>query len=563
MSVSRIGGSKLFHLVAVLFVAFAIAGCDGDDGAAGADGTDGADGAAGPPGADGINCWDLNENGVEDPEEDLNGDGVVDVNDCSGVGTGAYEAEKLHAGYFTDNAYEGTQSCLDCHGLIGEDLLTTGHFKWQGQADGLTGFEGLELGKNQIINNFCIAVPSNEGRCTNCHAGYGYADDTFAFNDRNTVDCLVCHDQTGDYAKNLTTAGLPVDGIDLSAVARSVAENGGKPTISNCIDCHAKAGGGDNVKHGDLAMALETGLTRDDDVHMGTGSVANYECTDCHKVNRVGGPDSDTPMVNHGIGGMVYHSTDEGYMKDCGECHGTVEGIHAGSSVEGLLNLAGGAHQVLACQVCHIPTFARVQSTKTEWYWEDAGKDLPLNPEPVTNRDTFAKKKGSFVWEKNVRPSLLYYDGKWDKALIGLNDNYDDLEGVLAKPSATYETEGAMIYPFKRMIGNQPVDNNGTILVPHLFGLKGGDNPFWAKYDWDLALADGAAYAGQTFSGPGGWSFRDTVMYLAVNHEVAPKEMALGLDDDCGDCHFEGKYDWTLLGYTGDPLLDGERGGPR
>jgi OmcA/MtrC family decaheme c-type cytochrome len=51
-----------------------VAGCDGDDG---------NDGAAGPPGEPGISCWDLNENGVKDPEEDLNGDGVVDVNDCN------------------------------------------------------------------------------------------------------------------------------------------------------------------------------------------------------------------------------------------------------------------------------------------------------------------------------------------------------------------------------------------------------------------------------------------------------------------------------------------------
>ncbi|MFQ6128570.1 MAG: hypothetical protein ACE5QW_06680, partial [Thermoplasmata archaeon] len=32
-----------------------------------------------------IACWDLNQNGVPDlPAEDLNGDGIVDVNDCTG-----------------------------------------------------------------------------------------------------------------------------------------------------------------------------------------------------------------------------------------------------------------------------------------------------------------------------------------------------------------------------------------------------------------------------------------------------------------------------------------------
>lgn len=38
-----------------------------------------------PPVGDGINCWDLNENGLADPDtEDLNGDGLVNVLDCRG-----------------------------------------------------------------------------------------------------------------------------------------------------------------------------------------------------------------------------------------------------------------------------------------------------------------------------------------------------------------------------------------------------------------------------------------------------------------------------------------------
>lgn len=45
-------------------------------------------GPQGPPGADGadgLHCWDLNGNGVADlPDEDVNGDTVVDVLDCKG-----------------------------------------------------------------------------------------------------------------------------------------------------------------------------------------------------------------------------------------------------------------------------------------------------------------------------------------------------------------------------------------------------------------------------------------------------------------------------------------------
>ena len=68
-----------------------ISGTSGEDGAsgeAGEDGEPGADGEDGEDGADGLPCWDLDGDGEPDPEEDINGDGVVDVDDCRGDDTG-------------------------------------------------------------------------------------------------------------------------------------------------------------------------------------------------------------------------------------------------------------------------------------------------------------------------------------------------------------------------------------------------------------------------------------------------------------------------------------------
>ncbi len=65
--------SRIWSLLLLAAGAFVIAGCDGDDGAAG---------AAGAAGATGSSCWDLNQNGVGDPGEDLNGDGDIDTLDC-------------------------------------------------------------------------------------------------------------------------------------------------------------------------------------------------------------------------------------------------------------------------------------------------------------------------------------------------------------------------------------------------------------------------------------------------------------------------------------------------
>ncbi|MBT8110929.1 MAG: tetrathionate reductase family octaheme c-type cytochrome, partial [Gammaproteobacteria bacterium] len=484
------------------------------------------------------------------PDEDINGDDVVDVLDCNATSSSAYAAEQLHKGYFEEHAYEGTRSCLNCHGKIGDELITTAHFKWEGFASNIEGHAGHIHGKRDILNNFCIAIPSNEGRCTQCHAGYGYAEAGFDFSDPDNVDCLVCHDQTGEYSKAPKTAGLPADGVDLTLVAQSVAMNSGVPTIDNCISCHAEAGGGDNVKHGDLSLSLAN-TTRDFDVHMGTDG-ADYECVECHKVERDG-----DEMVSHGIGGMPYHSVEEGDMQQCEDCHSSRLTQHINTTVAGIINFEG--HDRLACQVCHIPTFARNQSTKTEWYWAEAGQDIAEEDIPlIAGRKAYDKKKGRFVWENDVRPELRYFNGKYKKFLIGEgSDVFTSEPVVLAEPVGDYTDPAAMIYPFKKMIGNQPADaNTNKILVPHLFGGAGGPNAYWGKYDWNLALQDGSNVTGQGYTGEYRWV--DTKMYLSVNHEVAPAEMAYGMDGHCDDCHFSDQIDWGALSWSGDPIFGDE-----
>ena len=77
-----VGGSDRVRAWVTLLaglVLVGLAGCDGDDGDDGNDGSDGDPGLA---------CWDLNENGIKDfPEEDTNGDGVIDVIDCRAPGS--------------------------------------------------------------------------------------------------------------------------------------------------------------------------------------------------------------------------------------------------------------------------------------------------------------------------------------------------------------------------------------------------------------------------------------------------------------------------------------------
>ena len=94
----------------------------------------------------------------------------------------------IHDLYFELRPYEGTQTCLMCHEGEGDEMLQAGHFKWSGPATNIVGLENQQHGKKDLINNFCIATDTNEPRCSQCHAGYGYTDKNFDFTNAENVD---------------------------------------------------------------------------------------------------------------------------------------------------------------------------------------------------------------------------------------------------------------------------------------------------------------------------------------------------------------------------------------
>jgi len=439
------------------------------------------------------------------------------------IPTDGTDEKPIHETIFTEiltDGFTGTTDCLQCHSDMGQQLLTTGHWTWEGEAVNVPGFEDQIIGKTNLLNNFCIAVPSNEGRCTQCHISSGWKDDSFDFNNVNQLDCLVCHDSSGQYKKAPTTAGAPDESVDLQMAAISVSA----PTRSNCGACHYFAGGGDNVKHGDLSSALNA-PAYELDVHMAAEG-RNWSCQVCHTT------------TDHQIRGTSEIHSMDGELR-CTTCHAS-NGIHENGVLDDHI-------AKVACQACHLPAFARAMPTKVEWYWDEAGQDIDPIPTDEFGMNTYDKKKGRFVYAMNVRPELMWYNHTWEKMAIGVNDTYTEEPVVLSQPLGSKDDPESKLYPFKKMIGRQPADTvNQRIVVPHLFGMAGGENPYWAKYDWDLALAEGAAYTGVPFSGTVG--FVDTVMYLTVNHEIAPPSMAL----NCNDCH-NGGIDFTALGYDADP----------
>jgi cytochrome c len=63
----------------------------------------------------------------------------------------------------------------------------------------------------------------------------------------------------------------------------------------------------------------------------------------------------------------------------------------------------------------------------------------------------------------------------------------------------------------------------------------------WSDYQWEKAIVQGAKGSGLPYSGK--YQFANTFSYVAVQHEVAPKEEAL----TCGDCI------WEEIASTGRP----------
>jgi octaheme c-type cytochrome (tetrathionate reductase family) len=431
---------------------------------------------------------------------------------------------------------EVTSACLECHFNADEEMLASIHWTWE-YTDPIT---GQQLGKNNVINNYCMAVPSNEPRCTSCHAGYGYDDKSFFETaTAEDIDCLICHDSTGTYKKFPTAAGYPVldeprefppgsgkiwEPVDLVMVAQNVE----RPGRANCGSCHFFGGGGDAVKHGDLDSTLAN-PDAELDVHMGTDGL-DFSCTTCHNGD------------DHDIKGRVYNGEERVL---CEDCHTGDYAPHQGSEMETALS----SHtESVACQTCHIPAFARGQPTKMSWDWSTAG-DLNDEGRPyqLTNEAgqvVYDSKKGTFTWEMDVVPEYRWWNGNTFYLTV---ESQIDPSGIVTINEFTGERGDGKIYPFKRFTGMQPYDaGNNTLVIPNLFPNDATDtDAYWRSWDWQAAVDSGMAYAEADFSGDLGWV--DTEMFWVQNHMVAPVDQAL----TCSDCHTaEGRLDFQALGYA-------------
>ncbi len=401
---------------------------------------------------------------------------------------------------------EVTEACLSCHTEVHKEVMASSHWNWERVAY-VEGKGITSAGKKNVMNNFCVGTSSNEQSCAKCHIGYGMSNNHFDFENARNVDCMVCHDNSEEYLKGASMAGYPDRTVNLGEVAQSV----GTPKRSNCGSCHFFGGGGNNVKHGDLEVAMLS-TSRDVDVHMGANGM-NLDCVTCHTTE------------NHQITGKLYSvSPDNANRSTCEQCH---------TNTPHLSNVINRHGSKVSCQACHIPQYAKVNPTKMSWKWSDAGKlkdGKPYEEEDSLGNHNYMSIKGSFVWKKNVTPDYVWFNGTAEQYLLG--DTIKSVPVQMNTLHGSHNDRNSKIIPVKIHVGDQIYDKvYNRLIQPKLFGDAEGDSAFWKDFNWEEAAEAGMKRSGLPYSGQ--YGFINTEMYWPVNHMVSPKEQTVG----CAECH--------------------------
>jgi hypothetical protein len=167
------------------------------------------------------------------------------------------------------------------------------------------------------------------------------------------------------------------------------------------------------------------------------------------------------------------------------------------------------------------------------WKWSDAGKMLDGKPYEIDDslhNHIYTSIKGSFVWETNVKPDYMWFNGTADHYILG-----DTIVSVPVKINPLFGSHAdpdSKIIPVKIHRGDQIYDLKHNILIqPKLYSDAEGDSAFWMDFDWHTAAEAGMKRVGLPYSGE--YGFIETEMYWPINHMVSPKEMTVG----CAECH--------------------------
>ncbi len=345
-------------------------------------------------------------------------------------------------------------------------------------------------------------------------------------------------------------ADAPIAAMPLTT--EQAAQQAHRTTRQSCLNCHAGAGGGNGTKRGDLSTALYNPPVALD-LHMSPNAGgANLTCSSCHNVN---GPDGKTLHRVKGRG-LDLRANDHParFTCDSAGCHSSTP--HGNVSNGSQLN----RHTTkVACQTCHIPTYAKVVngagfSTETARNW-----DKPHVSQTACNG------RGGWLPEElkgsNLRPSYKWFDGTsrvyyLTESLAGVPTKPVGTEGaallgladpntpayILGNPNGTVGNPAAKIYPMKEHWGKLARNTQTNTLVAQ------STFEFFRTGSFCRAVAKGLNPKAREGEIDTQCPAQDSPLpspaeavavhtYQTINHGVEPQANALGANNQCNHCH--------------------------
>ena len=430
------------------------------------------------------------------------------------VGPSPTPGTNPHAGI---TSYNGPQTCVNCHPSEADSILHSEHMQW--------------AGKWKEVNTYCTAPEPADFACRSCHVSTGPVTGLTV----EETDCLICHNDTykralgpqtntvnvTDWTGATKTYQFPVkinneyqfqpryELMPAGTTMLSLAQNATSPSRLTCLNCHAKAGGGDGVKRGDLAMENATSTNASLDVHMDADG-ANLACQDCHVPN------------NHLIPGKgVDLRVSEGGTVTCEQCHS-----NAPHTTNAELN-QHAAH--VACQTCHIPKYAKAS----------VGTEMSRDWTHPTWSPSGCNGQGAWIGHEtkgyNVVPTYKFWNGQSDIYNFGESITAENNVYNMAKALGTIQN--GKLFPMKVHTSYQPLYTPTSRIVQFdvLWQFMTGR--------YEEAAARGVSFMG--LSGPYSWV--NTSADQLITHGVEPKANAL----QCATCHDSNtQMNLQALGYT-------------
>ncbi|MEW6657674.1 MAG: cytochrome c3 family protein [Thermodesulfobacteriota bacterium] len=413
--------------------------------------------------------------------------GIITLSLALGVAVPAPAAYNHFAHGVT--TYEGSKTCNQCHLDKAKEVYASEHYQWKGKLGAINDF--CTYPDTNWLFNFPVGSTAAAG-CATCHVGLDDTKPPFPATPTaaalDKIDCLMCHSDTYNHVGQMVS-GQPVVVPDNASAANmpAILAAIGKPSKAACLKCHAKAGGGNGIKQGDLDLSM----AHPDisvDVHMSSAG-ANLTCVSCHKTqaHRIAGKGNDLRVA------------DSPAKVSCTNCHGALPHARINEDLD-------KHREKVDCTVCHIPNYAK-------------GVVTEINRDNEFPELLAGKYEGKRTLGANLVPQILKYDGKsfFYKFNTVMSVEAPDGNFLMAGPYSVVpgaKLNNPKYYPFKVHTARMAVDRENRIIPLNA-------QTFWSTGDIDGQIS----------------KFVDVSRYLGLYHQVAPKAQAYGA---CVQCHKNG-----------------------